>query len=80
MRSDSSAPPSGARTAVRVALGALLAFGALNAFGGSYYGLSGAAEVPREWLRGSPAFGAYLIMILAMGWPSLPRGFGRSRG
>ena len=35
-------------------LGALLAVGALNAFAGGYYGLSGAEGVPREWLAGSP--------------------------
>jgi hypothetical protein len=34
--------------------GCLLAFGALNAFGGGWYGLSGARGVPTEWLRGSP--------------------------
>lgn len=45
---------------LRGALGALLAFGALNAFGGGYYGLSGADGVPKEWLRGSP-FTDYLI-------------------
>lgn len=38
----------------RTLLGALLAFGALNAFAGGYYGLSGAEGVPREWLAGSP--------------------------
>jgi hypothetical protein len=41
-------------TFVRCALGLLLAFGALNAFGGGYYGLSGAPGVPVEWLAGSP--------------------------
>jgi hypothetical protein len=41
-------------TFVRYALGLLLAFGALNAFGGGYYGLSGAPGVPVEWLAGSP--------------------------
>jgi energy-converting hydrogenase Eha subunit B len=39
---------------IRTLLGALLAFGALNAFAGGYYGLSGAEGVPREWLAGSP--------------------------
>ena len=38
---------------IRTLLGALLAFGALNAFAGGYYGMSGAAGVPREWLAGS---------------------------
>jgi hypothetical protein len=45
---------------VRIALGALLAFGALNAFGGGYYGMSGARGIPTEWLRGSP-FTTYLV-------------------
>jgi hypothetical protein len=36
--------------ALRLALGLLLAFGALNAFAGGYYGLSGARGVPTEWL------------------------------
>jgi len=41
-------------------LGALLAFGAVNAFAGGYYGLAGAKGVPLEWLRGSP-FSDYSI-------------------
>jgi hypothetical protein len=44
----------------RYLLGALLAFGAINAFAGGYYGLSGAAGVPVEWLAGSP-FSDYFI-------------------
>ena len=51
-------------------LGGLLAFGALNAFAGGYYGLSGAPGVPREWLAGSP-FADYvipsLVLILVVG-------------
>jgi hypothetical protein len=43
---------SSSRT-VRYVLGSLLAFGALNAFGGGYYGLSGAQGVPTEWLAGT---------------------------
>ena len=39
---------------IRRLLGALLAFGALNAFAGGYCGLSGAEGVPRKWLAGSP--------------------------
>ena len=42
------------RPALRYSLGGLLAFGALTAFGGGYYGLSGAPGVPTEWLEGSP--------------------------
>src|SRR6185503_7859661 len=39
---------------LRGVLGGLLAFGALNAFAGGLYGMSGAPDVPREWLEGSP--------------------------
>ncbi|OFY45000.1 MAG: hypothetical protein A2X18_13740 [Bacteroidetes bacterium GWF2_40_14] len=46
--------------ALRIILGVLLAFGALNAFGGGYYGMSGAEGVPLEWLDGSP-FDNYFI-------------------
>jgi hypothetical protein len=46
--------------AIRYSLGGLLAFGALNAFAGGYYGMSGAEDVPREWLEGSP-FADYFI-------------------
>ena len=48
---------------VRYALGLLLAFAALNAFGGGYYGMAGAKGVPTEWLVGSP-FGSYFIPSL----------------
>jgi hypothetical protein len=55
---------------VRLALGTLLAFGALNAFGGGWYGLAGAEGVPREWLDGSP-FTSYavpsLILLVVVG-------------
>lgn len=57
-------------SAVRYALGGLLAFGALNAFAGGYYGLSGAKGVPVEWLQGS-AFNDYsvpsLILFIVVG-------------
>lgn len=54
---------------IRRLLGALLTFGALNAFAGGYYGLSGAEGVPREWLAGSPFTdyvlpGAILFMVV----------------
>jgi uncharacterized membrane protein (UPF0136 family) len=51
---------------IRYALGALLAFGAVNAFAGGYYGLSGAPGVPLEWLEGSP-FSDYTIPSLILG-------------
>jgi hypothetical protein len=50
----------GRSSVVRYALGSLLAFGALNAAGGGYHGLSGAEGVPVEWLNGSP-FKDYFI-------------------
>ena len=53
------------RTAIRYSLGGLLAFGALNAFGGGYYGLSGAQGVPTEWLKGSP-FPDYFVPSLLL--------------
>ncbi len=48
---------------LQAALGGLLAFGALNAFAGGYYGLTGAEDVPTEWLSGSP-FKDYFIPSL----------------
>jgi hypothetical protein len=51
--------------AVGYPLGGLLAFGALNAFAGGYYGLSGAEGVPVEWLRGSP-FSDYTVPSLIL--------------
>lgn len=48
---------------IRYVLGSILAFGALNAVAGGYYGLSGAADVPREWLGGTP-FTDYLVPSL----------------
>ena len=53
------------RAVVRYVLGALLAFGALNAFGGGYYGLAGAKDVPTDWLEGSP-FSDYFIPSLIL--------------
>jgi hypothetical protein len=49
----------------RFVLGALLAFLALNAFGGGIYAMAGAEGVPIEWLEGS-GFSTYLVpgMIL----------------
>jgi hypothetical protein len=43
----------------------VLAFGATNAFGGGVYGLTGAKNVPREWLEGSP-FTDYFIPSLVL--------------
>ena len=57
--------PAPASARVRYLLGALLIFGALNAFGGGYYGLSGAKGVPTEWLQGSP-FSDYFVPSLIL--------------
>jgi len=45
---------------IRYTLGILLLFLAINAFGGGYYGMTGAKNVPAEWLKGSP-FHNYFI-------------------
>ena len=50
---------------IRCLLGALLTFGAINAFAGGYYGLAGAKVVPLEWLAGSP-FSDYVIPSLIL--------------
>ena len=50
---------------IRYLLTALLAFGAINAFAGGYYGLSGAPGVPVAWLAGSP-FKDYFIPSLIL--------------
>ena len=46
----------------RYLLGALLAFGALNAFADGYYGLSGVPGVPLDWLAG--AAGNHRVRVL----------------
>jgi hypothetical protein len=55
---------------IRYTLGILLAFAALNAFGGGFYGMAGADGVPKEWLQGSP-FNNYfipgLVLFIAVG-------------
>ncbi|MDO8898824.1 MAG: hypothetical protein Q7V19_14335 [Bacteroidales bacterium] len=50
---------------LRYTLGTLLAFLALNAFGGGYYGISGAEGVSIELLDGSP-FESFLIPSLIL--------------
>lgn len=39
---------------IRYLLGAILIIVAINAFGGGYYGMAGAENVPVEWLQDSP--------------------------
>lgn len=51
--------------AIRYALAGLLAFGALNAFAGGWYGLAGAEGVPPQWLDGSP-FRSYVVPSLIL--------------
>jgi hypothetical protein len=51
--------------ALRYPLGGLLAAGALAAFAGGFYGMSGAEGVPREWLDGTP-FRSYRIPSLIL--------------
>ena len=62
---------------IRYPLGILLFLLALNAFGGGYYGMAGAKNVPVEWLQGSP-FHSYsipgLFLFLAVGGMSLISG------
>jgi len=53
------------QASLRYGLGCILAFIALNAFGGGYYGLTGAPNVPSEWLEGSP-FHDYFIPSLIL--------------
>ena len=55
--------PAGHDRFYRISLGSLLALLALNAFGGGYYGITGAKGIPPEWLSGSP-FHNYFIPAL----------------
>lgn len=59
---------------VRNTLGILLLVLAINAFGGGYYGMAGAKNIPREWLKGSP-FSNYfvpsLILFIGIGGSAL---------
>jgi hypothetical protein len=50
----------GPMTAPRFILGLVLGFGALCAFGGGIYGMSGADGTPADWLAGSP-FATYFV-------------------
>lgn len=46
-------------------LGILLAFIAINAFGGGSYGMMSPKELPKEWLEGSP-FDSFFIPSLVL--------------
>jgi hypothetical protein len=50
---------------IRSVLGSLLAFLALNAFGGGIYGMLGAEGVPTDMLRGSP-FETYVVPSIVL--------------
>ena len=59
---------------VRYLLSILLLLVAINAFGGGYYGITGAKNVPIEWLKGSPFrdyFIPSLFLLVAVGIPAL---------
>ena len=62
---------------IRYTLGVLLFFLAINAFGGGYYGMSGAKDVPVEWLEGSPFHNFFLpglILFVCVGGSALVSG------
>jgi hypothetical protein len=58
----------------RFSLGILLVILAINAFGGGFYGMSGAPDVPVEWIENTP-FTSYfipsLILFVVVGGASL---------
>lgn len=59
---------------IRNSLGLIILFLAINAFGGGYYGLAGAKDIPMEWLKGSPFHDYFipsLILIFFVGGSSL---------
>lgn len=59
---------------IRYTLGLLLLLVAINAFGGGYYGMAGAKNIPVEWLQNSPFqnyFVPSLILFLFVGGSSL---------
>jgi hypothetical protein len=64
-------------TKLHVAVGCLLSIVALNAIGGGFYGLAGAAGVPQQWLEGSP-FSDYfvpsLVLLIVVGGTHLVAG------
>lgn len=59
---------------IRFALGILLLLVAINAFAGGYYGMAGAKNIPREWLKNSPFHNYFipsLILFIVIGSSSL---------
>jgi hypothetical protein len=64
-QATSNSPTPFSTRLIRNILGTLLAFAAINAFGGGYYGMSGAEGVSLELLQGSP-FDSYFIPGLVL--------------
>src|SRR5690349_9745215 len=59
---------------VRYTLAILLLLVAINAFGGGYYGMAGAKNVPMKWLKGSPFHNYFipsLILFVCVGGSAL---------
>lgn len=59
---------------IRYSLGILLLLVAINAFGGGWYGIAGARDVPISWLEGTPFrdyFIPSLILFLIVGGSAL---------
>jgi len=68
---------------IRSILGCLLLLLALNAFGGGYYGMSGAKGIPAEWLINSPFknyFVPGLVLFACVGGPALAASIMTFRG
>jgi hypothetical protein len=66
--------PKSKERLVRYTLGILLLLLAINAFGGGYYGMAGAKNVPPEWLKGSPFHNYFvpsLILFVCVGGSAL---------
>jgi hypothetical protein len=49
---------------IRYLLGVILIIVAINAFGGGYYGMAGAENVPVEWLQDSPFKNYFLPSLI----------------
>jgi hypothetical protein len=59
---------------IHYSLGILLLIVAINAFGGGYYGMAGAKDVPIEWLKNTPFQNYFipgLILFVVVGGTSL---------
>lgn len=65
MKTSVSSPASSRPSFSQILLGSLLALLAINAFGGGCYGMTGAKDVPVEWLKHSP-FHTYFTPSLVL--------------